>query len=358
MKLYLIGGFLGSGKTTAIYNACGELMDNGIQVGVITNDQGNQLVDTKFIRKGDIQTSEVLNGCFCCNYNELALGIQSLQLTNQCKIIFAESVGSCTDLVATVVKPFLQFHPQIKVVLSVFADAGVLSAMIQGSQLFVESVNYIYKKQLEEADVLIVNKIDLLTAPELEEIKVVIKKEYPNKKIIYQNSLERDSIQSWLHSLNTFRQKQRKSLDLDYHIYGSGEAELAWLDAQIEIHTTQTDAASCAISLINKIYSEIISQQLSIGHLKFLLDDGVHQKKISFTSIGNRSILENELIEFHAKKLKLLINARVQSSPSQLEKIVTDAVRQLEIQTDCGIIENEMTAFKPGYPKPTYRILN
>lgn len=40
MKLFLIGGFLGSGKTTAIQQACVELLKEEIKVGVITNDQG------------------------------------------------------------------------------------------------------------------------------------------------------------------------------------------------------------------------------------------------------------------------------------------------------------------------------
>jgi len=357
MKLYLIGGFLGSGKTTAIYNACLELIDEGIRVGVVTNDQGNQLVDTEFIRGANITALEVPGGCFCCNYNELALRIQSLQQTNRSEVIFAESVGSCTDLVATVVKPMLQFHPQIEVVLSVFVDACILHKLIQGSPLFVQSVNYIYKKQLDEANVLVINKIDLLNASQMEEVKSVVKKEYPGKKVVYQNSLEIDSIEKWLSSLNDFQPKVRKSLELDYDIYGAGEAELAWLDAEIYIHTIELDAVRCGIALINKIYSQINNLQLPIGHLKFLIDDGTHQKKISFTSI-KLSILEDELIEFDSKKIKVLINARVQGGPDQLAKIVTDAIRELELQTDCEVIKNKIAAFKPGYPKPTYRILN
>jgi len=357
MKLYLIGGFLGSGKTTAIYNACHELMDEGVRVGVITNDQGNQLVDTEFIRGGNVTAMEVPGGCFCCNYNELTRRIQSLQQTNQPEVIFAESVGSCTDLVATVVKPLLQFHPQTEVVLSVFTDACVLPQLIQGSRLFVQSVNYIYKKQLEEADVLVINKIDLLNTSQMEEVKSLVKKEYPGKKVIYQNSLERDSILKWLSSLNDFQLQSRKSLDLDYDIYGGGEAELGWLDAEIEIYTIEQDAMNSGIELINKIYSQINSQQLSIGHLKFLMDDGKHLKKISFTTI-NQPSFENSSIESDSKKIKVLINARVQADPDQLKEIVIDAIRELELRTGCKILMCKMAAFKPGYPKPTYRILD
>jgi G3E family GTPase len=45
MKLFLIGGFLGSGKTTAIVNACQHLIKKDQRVAVITNDQGDQQVD-------------------------------------------------------------------------------------------------------------------------------------------------------------------------------------------------------------------------------------------------------------------------------------------------------------------------
>lgn len=46
MKLVLIGGFLGSGKTTAIVNASAQLIRDAKKVAVITNDQGDQQVDT------------------------------------------------------------------------------------------------------------------------------------------------------------------------------------------------------------------------------------------------------------------------------------------------------------------------
>lgn len=272
-------------------------------------------------------------------------------------MIFAESVGSCTDLVATVIKPLQQVYPQIEIVLSVFADACLLHELIQGSPLFVQNVNYIYKKQLDKADVLVINKIDLLNASQMEVVKTVVKMEYPGKKVVYQDSLKRDSIQKWLSVLNAFQPKARKSLVIDYDIYGSGEAELAWLDAEIDIFTIEQDAVSCGIALINKIYSKINSLQLAIGHLKFLIDDGVHQKKISFTSI-KMSALQDEFVEFDSKKIKLLINARIQAGPGQLEKIITENIWELESQMDCEIIENKVAAFKPGYPKLTYRILN
>ena len=102
MKIHLLSGFLGSGKTTAIQQACNSLMQQGIGVGVITNDQGIKLVDEGFFNSLGIPNRQVINGCFCCNYNDLDDSIESLISLNNPEVIFAESVGSCTDIVATV----------------------------------------------------------------------------------------------------------------------------------------------------------------------------------------------------------------------------------------------------------------
>jgi G3E family GTPase len=170
LKLFMVGGFLGSGKTTAIHQAAMYLRKNDRSVGVITNDQGTQQVDTQFIKGYDIPSEEVTAGCFCCNYNELEKSIASLQINEKPEIIFAESVGSCTDLAATVINPLLSLNPDTyQIVLSVFADIQLLIRFLQNDKdIFYDNVNYIYEKQLEEADIIVVNKIDLLTEEQLD----------------------------------------------------------------------------------------------------------------------------------------------------------------------------------------------
>ena len=172
MKLYLVGGFLGSGNTTAIYLAATSLLKQAKRIAIITNDQGDELVDTHYIKIAGVPTKEVTNGCFCCNYNQFMQAIDSLLPAGEPEIILAESVGSCADLVATIAKPIAKFRQEIHVVMSVFADAQLLHSLITGNASFLyEYVRYIYKKQLEEADLLIINKVDLLDEAELKTVK-------------------------------------------------------------------------------------------------------------------------------------------------------------------------------------------
>jgi len=358
MKLFIVGGFLGSGKTTAITQAARYLHETKKKVGVITNDQGTQQVDTQFIRGYKIPVKEVAGGCFCCNYTELDKHIQALQDTEQPDVIFAESVGSCTDLAATVINPLLHFNNnQFDIVLSVVADVQLLWMYLQKNKdIFYDNVNYIYEKQLKEADIIVVNKIDLLKDEQLELAKQLIEREYGSKIILYQNSLKTPSIQSWLTNLYSYQNSSlRQSLELDYDKYGAGEAELAWLDEEVCIYTRDNNAVSAGYALINKIYTKIKQKGYSIGHLKFLMNDGQRQRKISFTSILQPECRPKPN-HFKTDRVIILINARVQTKPVLLSKIISDSILELELLTGCKMTESKQSAFQPGYPKPTHRI--
>jgi G3E family GTPase len=362
MKLFLIGGFLGSGKTTAIVNACQHLLKKDQRVAVITNDQGDQQVDNAYVKSFGIPSAEVANGCFCCNYNQLDKHIHSFIENIQPDIIFAESVGSCTDLIATVVKPFIREMPGCSVVISVFADATLLLSLFEGRVNFItENVQYIYKKQLEEADVLVINKIDLLSSSQLEILNKHLIKEFPDKIILYQNSFEENDIQVWMNELYQFqRSADRVSLALDYDLYGDGEAQLAWLDQSMTIISSQKNTIVIAKEIISHIDHYIKQQQLPIGHLKFFIETadpiGIGwKKKISITSVLPISFYKPE--QNDAGQAHLLINARVQTEPEILQQIVNDTLKEIVQKHDCNIMVVKWVAFKPVYPKPLHRIL-
>ena len=358
LRLFFVGGFLGSGKTTAIQQAVLYLRRNNRKAGVITNDQGAQQVDTQFIKGQDIPSEEVGDGCFCCNYNDLEISIESLKLNDRPEIIFAESVGSCADLAATVINPLLSFNPdEFQVVLSVFADIRLLIRFLQNEKdIFYDNVNYIYEKQLEEADIIVVNKTDLLTPEQLHKAKKLIDEEYGDKTILYQNSLSPENIEKWISLIcDEFRNDAlRPSLDIDYDIYGAGEAELAWLDEEIGIASDDNGAVNAGYLLIEKIYDKIISRAYPIGHLKFLMDNGRQQQKISYATIADPEIRETLFAE--TGRLIILINARVQVVPELLEELVEEAIHETESITHCKMIEQKLSAFRPGYPQPTHRI--
>src|SRR5688572_25110286 len=109
-RYIMIGGFLGAGKTTAVGKLAHQLTEQGIRVGLITNDQGRNLVDTAMLRSQGFATAEIPGGCFCCRFNSLVEAAQQLTAANRPDVFIAEPVGSCTDLAATVTYPLRRMY--------------------------------------------------------------------------------------------------------------------------------------------------------------------------------------------------------------------------------------------------------
>ena len=353
LKIHLLSGFLGSGKTTAIIQACRFLKNQNIPVAVITNDQGARLVDSDLFTHLGIPSGQVTNGCFCCNYNDLDQSIHRLSgqrqngnIHSSPAVLFAESVGSCTDLIATVLKPLVQQHPEWQPTVSVFADARLLQSLLDDSTApaFDRSVRYIYFKQLEEAQVIVVSKTDLLAdkAP----LQDLMQKRYGEKTILYQNSFEQEDIAHWLTTLdNTPFSAALPSLNIDYDLYGAGEAKLAWLDHELEIQCPSNKAQATAMALMQRLSTV----DCPIGHLKFLLDG---KTKLSFTATGTTD--DHHPDPFPSATL--LINARVQTEPANLSNLIDNTIDAIEKEYQCTIRTISKRCFQPGFPKPTHRI--
>src|SRR6266481_4805200 len=174
-RYVMIGGFLGAGKTTCAVRLAERLTAAGRKVGLITNDQGSELVDTAMLRSRGFATEEIPGGCFCCRFNSLVDAANKLTAATRPDVFIAEPVGSCTDLVATVTYPLRRMYGDHFAIapLSVLIDpirALRIFGLESGSK-FSEKVLYIYRKQLEEADLIVINKTDLLDPPRLESLQ-------------------------------------------------------------------------------------------------------------------------------------------------------------------------------------------
>ncbi len=352
MKIHLLSGFLGSGKTTAIQQAVKLLLQQGVPTGVVANDQGSKLVDGRLFDSLNIPNRQVINGCFCCNYHELSDSLASLVATNGTDVVFAEAVGSCTDLVASVAKPLLQFWPGAQVTVSVFADVRLLQMLLtEGRSSFDEDVRYIYLKQLEEAGIIVVNKIDLIDEATLADVSNIMQKKYSNKIVLYQDSHDESNIAHWLHTLASYSPATRlPSLSINYDIYAEGEAKLAWVDQVFEIFSLNYHALQCTEKLINSIYFDIRAAGFPIGHLKFLVND---HEKISFTSEASPPVA---LHITPAPTATILMNMRVQAPPDLLTQLVQNAINTAESEPGTRIVVSSQSAFQPAYPKPAFRM--
>jgi G3E family GTPase len=327
-----------------------------LKVAVITNDQGDQQVDSEYVKAFGIPHGDIGNGCFCCRYEELSNTLSDLISKASPDVVFAEAVGSCADLVATVAKPLEKNHPELQLILTVFIDASLFLAILEGRASFItESVKYIFRKQIEEADILIINKKDCIAEDALLTICGILTKEYPAKLLLVQNSLNRVDVEEWVERCMAFQKVQsRQSLDIDYDQYGQGEADLSWGDKLVTVESPNQNAVEAVEYFIGRIFDEIQRERLAIGHLKFFIKTGIAVQNVSFTTMStSRSV---KLTVPPSFKVDVTINARVQTSPEMLEQIVNAAIEKSAKLFQSDFQSTAQSFFRPGYPSPTHRI--
>ena len=133
---------------------------------------------------------EVSGGCFCCRAGDLVTALERLAEQEQPDLFLAQPVGSCTDLVATVRLPLQQMYklPLRIAPMTVVVDAARFRddfLAFQKRKGFRKGVRYIWAKQLEEAEVIVLNKAkaDALTAEELEKVKARVQADWSSRSI-------------------------------------------------------------------------------------------------------------------------------------------------------------------------------
>lgn len=350
MDMHLVGGFLGSGKTTSIINAAKILITQGKKVGVVTNDKGKHLVDTAFFRSANIPTAEVAGGCFRCNYDQLEERLRELEENNQPDVIFAESVGSCADMAETVMKPLLDYQAGLdgRTSFSVFTDIRLLRFWLMGMELpFAEDIVYIFEQQLAEAPLIVVNKSDLLNGATCQEVMRMAQERYPDKQFLLQSALPEGGTHHWLETINGIDFKlpgAGEKLEMDYGIYDSGSRKLAWLDESITLIGSKT-AESLKV-FVNHLLNEIHAEEIAIGHVKFFCVDSENEIKISLPTL-DQSGWENAIPEVLGKQVKMIVNGRMECAPAKINRLVAEALDAAAQETGVMYTREASVYFRP-----------
>ncbi len=364
-KYLMIGGFLGAGKTTSVLRLARYLTDQGKRVGIIMNDQGAGLVDTALAEAGQFPTEEISGGCFCCRFNSLIEAAQQLTDDTRPDVIISEPVGSCTDLVATVSLPLQQIYGEqfeiapLSVVLDPIRARRVLG--LDTGKKFSPNVIYIYRKQMEEAGVIVVNKTDLVTAEELQELSDALEREFPRAKIFRVASRHNHNLPAWFDHIMTHELESTETMEVDYQRYGEGEALLGWLNVTArleELDANEFDGNALLQHIAADLRAQLAAQGAEIAHLKMILSadpSGLELAAINCTRTEQTAELSHTLSDL-IDSGELLINLRAEAAPEALDTAVTATLTGLKSRN----IETTITHtehFRPGQPVPTHRVV-
>jgi hypothetical protein len=360
----MLGGFLGSGKTTAVAALAQRLSSKGLRVGLITNDQGQELVDTAMLRSKGFATEEIPGGCFCCRFNSLVDAADRLTESTRPDVFIAEPVGSCTDLVATVTYPLRRMYgDQFRIApLSVLLDP-VRALRVFGLQpggSFSSKVLYIYRKQLEEADIIVISKSELLLPGQLEALQSAISAEFPQATVLAASVRTGAHLEEWFTQLESGEQIERQTMDVDYGVYAEGEALLGWLNATAALSIAgEFDANQLLQTLAAEIQQRLQTATAEIAHLKM-----TYSPDAGLGDIAVVNLVRNDYVPELAIRLdqpagggQLVLNLRAEAAPEILAETLRSALPAAASSVPgLEITLEHLEFFRPGKPVPTHRI--
>tara|TARA_R110002049_G_scaffold27321_2_gene94252 strand:+ start:467700 stop:468833 length:1134 start_codon:yes stop_codon:yes gene_type:complete len=369
IRFVLIGGFLGAGKTTLIGELARRYVAAGKKVGIITNDQAADLVDTRNLRSQGFNVGEVAGACFCCSFDDLVSTADSLASDQTPDVLLAEPVGSCTDLVATIVLPLQQMWGDR----FELAPFGVLLKPSHGRRIlatgddqprsgFSPQAEYIFRKQLEEADYLMIGRSDEQTDEQIAQLTNALEAVADGVPVIAVSPKNGDGVDEVLGYIESPMTAGRRLLDIDYDTYADGEAELGWVNMTANITSeSSVELDALAVKLVGLIAERIKQRQAEpftgqIAHLKASVLAGDTQSVANVVS--NDSQVDIGLASGRRVKgnIQVIVNARVAMDPDALESDCREQIDQIAKEIGLTVVDVNAHSLRPGRPTPTHRV--
>ena len=382
VQLYVVGGFLGSGKTTALLGLTRCFERRGQRVALITNDLTGGLVDTATVQIQGVEVREISGGCFCCAFKDFLSAADTLLQEIQPDVILAEPVGSCVDLVATIVKP-LRAYTQDRyrtMPLSVLVDperlvemaADASSHEASSGDAWSEDVGYLFERQMAEADVLVVTKIDTVEERLRETALEQIQRrerigEISPAAVQTVSAVTGEGLEEWLETLDGIpADSDLRTIDLDSERYARAEAELGWVN--LEAHVTPPPGLSnSAVDMIALASGFMVRmadrlEGTPIGHLKLLAE--ANGKAFKASRVRSRQTVRLEPIESGSTDLdsevccssRILVNIRAAAAPDALYDTACRSLREVASLQRAEVRIVSQGLLRPGGAQPKLRI--
>jgi G3E family GTPase len=358
-RLVLLGGFLGSGKTTMIVEIGERLIARGHTVAIVTNDQGEELVDTRFAETHGFAAGEVLNGCFCCNFSSFIANLTEIMESVDPEFILAEPVGSCTDLIATVVGPISLYHSSL-------VDLGPYLVLADGPRLAGEyremNLNdpvtpreVLVSHQIREARRVLLTKCDLLAENQLRSAERFLRDIHPDAEIIVCSAHDGIGMDAILELVRTeVVESEPSPLAVDYQRYAEAEAEMGWYNgvASITAPSPVLDPEAIAFDLADQLRRELGD---ALIHGKALITTAVGGIKISVVggSIGADTTIERvQPIE----TVGLTLNLRAAVDPDGLADRARTVLGRISEKHTAKLVGYRFRSVTPDAPVPVHRL--
>ncbi len=350
-RLLVLGGYLGAGKTTLAVNMAKTMKQRfDKSVAIITNDQGDVLVDTEYSKDAGFDTKEIMGGCFCTNFDRFVSSARTLVLDGKPDVIIAEPIGSSTNIMSSVVAPMRSLYPDefsVAPLMVVVDCVRALDILSEKKERSTETVDLIPAHQIRDAEIVILSKADLVDKATVDAIRKEIDKILPGCRMIETSSMDLRNIDDIISIVLSDEKSVKAPIAEQNQGFAFEKAKLGWYSGTYRLTPKDDlDMYGMATDLMRGV-AKVYGPE-SIVHVKVMLESEDAACKMSLVQkemqvdgiVGSR---------YMRKPGQLVLNARVISPPKKLEEVMRGIMDEAVAKYP---IELEKTGEKCFMPKP------
>jgi Ni2+-binding GTPase involved in maturation of urease and hydrogenase len=339
-----ISGFLGSGKTSTIIKLATAVHQRmGSKVAVIVNEIGDVDVDGEFVKGSGLYSRRLLGGCICCSLgNDLVSTIKSVIEEYDPEVLFVEPTGVALPsqvrgyfVQASYILAGLEFSPVVTLV-----DGSRFKFLLREFRPF-------FTKQMRDADILVVTKIDKLDKKfELPLIVSALRETHPKARIIGTSTVTGEGLDELLQEVITGRMARVVSLTAAEAITNSVRgSEVGSADFYGRFSLTNAVSGSEIKGMVGEIMIGIGSRCKAlvgnlIGHIKAYVSAGDSGFKASLVDLSSGVEFSNE-IPTTLKEFKASIFVALSGLEQKiLEQILKEEIEK--IMSKYGVVVEDL----------------
>lgn len=308
----VISGFLGSGKTTLLLELIQEMHRRKLKPAILMNELGKADVDGMILSQtaGDIPLEKLFDGCICCSKkSEISGSIQGLlALAPDVILVELTGVANPEEVVDAMAEPDLLD----KVILHNIVTVVDAEHVLEYNSIFSSDKQLVHtlRRQLDVADVIVVNKQDLVSDHHLSKVERLVRKHNEQAAIFYavQAKIELESV---VRGLVPLRLKAKASSPFKVisapHQPSEPRGRSGSQYGHDHGHGHSHDHEHRSFSRVQTIYIPINSESpFSLKKLeKLLKNQGSHVLRAKgYVSLSGASNADASLIQFSGKQLR------------------------------------------------------
>ncbi len=334
-KYVVIGGFLGAGKTTSMLAFSEEIKKRDLTPGLLINDLGSRnLVDGAFSAASGVAQSEVTGGCICYQTENLVDKLRRLRDREHADLILSDipgcGIGGLDHVYHTLAREYpgeFELCPFTAVV-----DPERLRALMpEHAELHLPpEMLYLFDAQLREAELVLLNKTDLLTPEETERDLSFLRENYPHARVLGMSARTGAGVAEAVDVLLAERSAlPTPDIGCGGPEFLAAEQRLSWYNRQFQIVGDKPfDGNAFVEDLMETVRGRLRRAGRNIPHLKVLASTPDWQSvKASFLGI-DYPVEYDWRLDAPQTDLRVVVNARAACESDRLDALMDEAMRE------------------------------